>query len=346
MKITSTQLRKIIREEKQKIQEEAAIRKFIKNYLVESSFNEKIGTEPPGDNLGLIAEKGEWQLYAPATSEAARKLEVGWSAGQISNQFNKLTSSTWGDAIIFYLIKKDVSASTDPFASIRVGFFNGQPDFTLTGGQSNTLGVDVGSRTANGKRINREKYNSILGPDAKYFLDVMRRYSRKSEGKHLNKIELEELMSDVNLFSKKFEEAGEPLRSELVDKAVHWMRKEETFDIFKYLIDLGESSINLKIAIAASSFGSYAGGDKVVEYMVDSENLDLESARVIAADRDVGQLVLKKLLRKFPNDRELLKNAEESIAYHFSGNMPYDSAQAMVKNANLATRNLKKDNVW
>lgn len=313
--------------------------------------DEKIGSaqvsaDLSGGQLGFIAEKGEWSLYAAPNTQAS--CELGKTGGKrdttwcttrddSENLFNQYTSSPHADVILFYLIKKGVSTSADPLAKMSVGFKNGKPDFSGTSG-----GLTVDSKN---KGITRKIYNSALGPDAGYFLDIMKGKAAETGGKHPNKIEMENLLGDVSLFSKKFEslgsdKEGERQRSDLVDQALQWMKNLKSYDVFKYLIDRGETPISLKIA------KFYSTPAEILEYM-STKKPDLEVFRVIAKRNGANLGTLRRLMRTFPDDPVLLKsiadndNANQDLIRDILEISP-DMGPGMLHNQNIPSSLLAK----
>ena len=59
------------------------------------------------------------------------------------------------DIVLFYVIKKGVNASKNPWAKLSIGFINGEPEFMGTSG-----GVTV---NASNEGFRYEQFKSVLG---------------------------------------------------------------------------------------------------------------------------------------------------------------------------------------
>jgi hypothetical protein len=156
---------------------------------------------------------------------------------------------------------------------------------------------------------------------------------------------MENLLGDVSLFSKKFEslgsdKEGERQRSDLVDQALQWMKNLKSYDVFKYLIDRGETPISLKIA------KFYSTPAEILEYM-STKKPDLEVFRVIAKRNGANLGTLRRLMRTFPDDPVLLKsiadndNANQDLIRDILEISP-DMGPGMLHNQNIPSSLLAK----
>ena len=284
--------------------------------------------------LGKITEKDGWALYMPHSTAAS--CELGKTGGRrdttwcttrpdASNLFTSYTGRFSSNVILFYLIKKGVKASSNPWAKLSIGFVEGEPTFSGESG-----GVTVNAKNAG---ITLSKFKSLLGDDlAKYFLGEMKKKSDQLQGQHPSKDEMKKIANNVELFSKKFEsfdsdKNGIALRNDFLDQVLSY---SPTAKVYSYL--LGKNLKDISIIVARS--------DNTPLEILDELTFqrDAEIFHTIAGNTNSTSAILEKLIQIFPDDAELAfivaknKNASINLLKDLIRRKDEDVLQAISKN--------------
>jgi 3-methyladenine DNA glycosylase AlkC len=151
-------------------------------------------------NTDKLYEDDTWIVAFPRTTEESCKLGMNttWCTARTQSQ-NLFLSYTAGgkNTFLFYVINKQGDPQTEPNSKISVGFVNGEPQF-----DGNRGGLTVNSAN-NG--VTFEKFKEVVGEvNSVKFLNLMKSKIKELGGKHPAQQEMDKVVGDTELFSRKY----------------------------------------------------------------------------------------------------------------------------------------------